>query len=488
MLQFFPLFLHMDGKRVGFIGNSPDIIAKIRLIQKTPAQIELYADAPAPELADFIAQHQLTHYPRAYTPQDLGDTDLRNGGRPPLAFVYFDAPDAGLIAACQQAGIPHCVIDDLAHSAFITPALVDRAPVTVAIGTEGTSPVLARQIKASIEAQLPQTLGVIAAKAGQLREKVARHIAPKDRRAFWRRFFDKLDYRTFTTSEAVVNRVDALLQHGAADSETAAAPHIWFVGAGPGDPELLTMQARRLLHEADIILHDRLVPQPILELGRREAEIISVGKTAYGASWRQEDINQLLIDKAAAGKMVIRLKSGDCGVFGRLDEETEAVHRAGIGFSVAAGLTSANVAAADMGVSLTRRGRNASYRILTAHDLNGFAEHDWQEMAKGLSAQTFTAALYMGVRAAPYLSGRLLMYGAAADMAVTISEHVSRPQTRHIPTTLRHLARDMAERDVTGPAVIFLGLHPHPALAEMPIAPNLKTNQKTDGDYAYASG
>ena len=488
MLQFFPLFLHMDGKRVGFIGNSPDIIAKIRLIQKTPAQIELYADAPTPELADFITQHQLTHYPRTFTPQDLGDTDLRDGARPPLAFVYFDAPDAGLIAACQSAGIPHCVIDDLAHSAFITPALVDRAPVTVAIGTEGTSPVLARQIKASIEAQLPQTLGIIAAKAGQLRDKVARHIAPKDRRSFWRRFFDKLDYHSFTTPEAVVSRVDALLQHGTADTETASAPHIWFIGAGPGDPELLTMQARRLLHEADIILHDRLVPQPILELGRREAEIISVGKTAYGASWRQEDINQLLIEKAAAGKMVVRLKSGDCGVFGRLDEETEAVYRAGIGFSVAAGLTSANVAAAEMGVSLTRRGRNASYRILTAHDLNGFAEHDWQEMAKGLSAQNFTAALYMGVRAAPYLSGRLLMYGAPADMAVTISEHVSRPQARHIATTLRHLAQDMAEADVTGPAVIFLGLHPHPALAEMPIVPELKTDQKIDGDYAYASG
>lgn len=484
MLHFFPLFLKLDGKRVAFMGNSPDIIAKARLIMKTPAQIEIYADAPAPALADFIHRHQLVHHARA-----VAETDLRDEQRRPLAFVYFDAPHDRPIAACRDAGIAHCVIDDLAHSEFITPALIDRAPVTIAIGTEGTSPVLARQIKAMIEEQLPQTLGVVAARAGQLRDKVARQIAPAKRRHFWRRFFDKLNYHEVTTAEAVTKRVDRLLtqsqQSQGDDSEAAISDdvvqaHVHFVGAGPGDPDLLTMQARRLIHEADVILHDRLVPSPILELGRREAEIIDVGKTAYAASRPQEDINRLLVEKAVPGTRVIRLKSGDSGVFGRLDEEIQAVHQAGIGFSVAAGLTSANVAAAEMGVALTRRGRNASYRVLTAHDMNGFAEYDWQQMAKGLSDYDFTAALYMGVKAAPYVSGRLLMYGARVDIPVTISENISRPNARHISTTLQNLARDIAAQDVNGPAVIFLGLRPHPAMADAP-------DRLSDKGYAYAS-
>ena len=186
-----------------------------------------------------------------------------------------------------------------------------------------------------------------------------------------------------------------------------------LVGAGPGDPELLTLKARRLLHEADVVIHDRLVPEAILELARREATIVEVGKNAYGPSWKQADINALMVRHAQAGATVVRLKGGDPAVFGRLDEEIEALEAAGIAYGVVPGVTSASAAAAAIGQSLTKRGRNSSFRVLTGHDVDGFAEHDWRELAKPGA----TAAIYMGVKAATFLRGRLLMHGARAGHA-----------------------------------------------------------------------
>ncbi len=244
------------------------------------------------------------------------------------------------------------------------------------------------------------------------------------------------------------------------------APRIGFVhivGAGPGDPELLTLRARRLLNAADVVIHDRLVPAAILDLARRGAEMVEVGKTPYGRAWAQEDINDLLVERARAGCAIVRLKGGDPALFARLDEEIEALEASGIGFAVTPGITAASASVAAIGQALTRRGRNAAVRLLTAHDVDGFTEHDWRDLARPGA----TAAVYMGLRAAAFLRGRLMMHGAAPDTPVTAVENASRADQRVIATSLVALPDALACAAPTGPVLILIGLAPRRAAAAL---------------------
>lgn len=231
-----------------------------------------------------------------------------------------------------------------------------------------------------------------------------------------------------------------------------------FVGAGPGDPELLTLRALRLLQAADTVLHDQLVPAEILALAP-QAQLVPVGKTGFGPSMKQDDINALIVDHALSGARVVRLKSGDPGVFGRLDEETGALDAAGVPYHVTPGLTAATAAAAGMGVSMTKRGRNSDLRLLTGHDVQGFADQDWRALARPGAV----AGIYMGKRAARFVQGRLLMHGAAPDTPVTIVANASRPDEHRICATLATLASDLEAGHIDGPAVLLLGLAPRDA-------------------------
>jgi uroporphyrin-III C-methyltransferase/precorrin-2 dehydrogenase/sirohydrochlorin ferrochelatase len=205
------------------------------------------------------------------------------------------------------------------------------------------------------------------------------------------------------------------------------------------------------------------VPQAILELARREAEILEVGKTAFGPSWKQDDINALIVRHALKGRTVVRLKGGDPAVFGRLDEEIEALEAAGVTYGIVPGVTSASAGAAAIGQSLTRRGRNSAFRFLTGHDVDGFAEHEWRELAKPGS----TAAVYMGTKAATFLRGRLMMYGAPGDTPVTAVENASRPDQRVITTTLFELPLALRAAAPEGPVMILYGLAPRAAAAAL---------------------
>ena len=243
--------------------------------------------------------------------------------------------------------------------------------------------------------------------------------------------------------------------------ESGPSPVVHIVGAGPGDPELLTLKAHRLLREADVVIHDRLVTPAILDLARPDAAVIAVGKQGFGPAWSQDDINALMVSKAMTGASVVRLKGGDPVVFGRLDEELAALDRAGIHWEVVPGVTSASASAAAIGQSLTRRGRNSSVRLFTGHDVKGFAEQDW----RALAAPGVAAAVYMGVRAATFLRGRLLMHGARAETPVTAVENASRPDERVIATTLIDLPDALADAAPEGPVMILLGLAPRQAVA-----------------------
>ncbi|NNU79198.1 uroporphyrinogen-III C-methyltransferase [Halovulum dunhuangense] len=450
-MRHFPIFLNLSGRRVIVSGAGECAVAKLRLLLKTEARISVFGTEPAEQVRDWAADGRLT----------LIERPLEEGDAVCAALVYGANEDAALdaraVAIGRRAGALTNIVDNLEDSQFITPAIVDRDPVTVAIGTEGAAPVLARRIKADLEERLPASLGILARIGQSFRPQAEalRHGLP--RRRFWSRFYFERGPEAVKSGDAAVrNALETLLAE-----ELDAGPetgHVWLVGTGPGDPELMTLKARRLLHEADVVIHDRLVPQPILELARREATVIEVGKTPYGRSWSQDDINALIVEHGRGSK-VVRLKSGDPGIFGRLDEEMDALDAAGIPFEVVPGVTSASAAAASIKTSLTRRGRNGSLRILTGHDVKGFADHDWRALARPGTV----AAIYMGVRASTFIRGRLMIAGCPEDTPVTAVENASRPDQRVIATRLIDLPQALDEAAPHGPVMLFLGLSPRAA-------------------------
>lgn len=244
-----------------------------------------------------------------------------------------------------------------------------------------------------------------------------------------------------------------------ADPRPAVLRPVAFVGAGPGDPDLLTLAALKALSGADVVIHDRLVSPEILALIPAHVRRIDAGKEGFGPRVTQDEINAILVTEGRRGGAVVRLKAGDPTVFARLDEEIEAVEAAGLAWRILPGLTAASAAVAAIGQSLTRRGRNGSVRFLTGHDTDGFADHDWAALARPGAV----AALYMGKKAARFVQGRLLMHGADPDTPVTVVENASRPDQRVLATTLGSLAADLSAAAPAGPALSLLGLAPRAA-------------------------
>ena len=454
LVQHFPIFLRLAGRRVVVSGTGQAVVAKLRLLLKTDAEITVFGPDPDPEILAWHHDGALRNNERGVEADDLDGAAL--------LYCASDDPaeDARAAALARRRGIPVNVVDDLEGSDFITPAIVDRDPVTVAIGTEGTAPVLARNLKAAFEAQLPTSLGPLARIGREFRTRCERVPTGRMRRALWSEYFSRRGPRSFAKhgEQGAREALRSLLDEAAA--ATRPLGFVSFVGAGPGDPELLTLKARNRLHDADIVVHDRLVSAQVLELARREAERVCAGKQGFGPSWSQARINALLVSQARAGNHVIRLKSGDPAVFGRLDEEIEALEAAGIPWEVVPGITAAAGAAADMGVSLTRRGRNSELRLITARDVEGFAEHDWAALARPGSV----AAIYMGKRAAAFLRGRLLMRGAAPSTPVTIVENASRQDKRIVATTLPGLPEALGDVQFPGAVMLMLGILPRDAM------------------------
>tara|TARA_R100000049_G_scaffold5041_1_gene12971 strand:+ start:1284 stop:2678 length:1395 start_codon:yes stop_codon:yes gene_type:complete len=451
-MDHFPIYLSTKGQRIVLSGGGEAALAKLRLLLKTEAKISVFAPTPAPEIAAWADAGRLTLHTRA----------LRHGDVLCAKLFYAadedETEDARTAAIARAEGALVNIVDNLHDSAFITPAIVDRDPVTIAIGTEGAAPVLARAIKADLEERLPTTLGTLARIGKGFRKMADALPFGRPRRDFWRDYYFAAGPRAVADGKAAVEKaLNTLLSDH--QSRAARAGHIAFVGGGPGDPELLTLKARRALDEADVVIYDRLISPEILELARREALMIDVGKEGFGPSTAQETINDLLVEHAQAGAQVVRLKSGDATIFGRLDEEIDAVDAHGIGWHIVPGITSASAAVATIGQSLTKRGRNASVRFLTGHDMKGFADHDWAALARPGEV----AAIYMGKKSARFIQGRLLMHGADRATPVTLVENASRADQRIVETTLDRLPTDLNAANLTGPALTFYGLAPRAA-------------------------
>ncbi|WP_416878010.1 siroheme synthase CysG [Litorimonas sp.] len=445
-MRYLPI--HIDTKDVTLrvIGGGEAAEAKLRTLLKTEARLEVVSDSISAEISRWSEDGRLVWIQKAF---DISDLD---GARLVYAATEDDSLNAEIAAAAHERGVLANAADQKSACAFITPALVDRSPVLVSIGTEGTTPGLARALKADLEKRLPADLGKLALLTKKLRAKVKTHLPDlSDRQTFWARIFGgkdlthqlRSDAKTFT--ETVEN---ALL-----NQSTVKTGQVALVGAGPGNPDLLTFAAQQALHGADVIIYDRLVSHEVLELGRREAEYIYVGKTPNGPSVTQDDINSILVDKALKGFHVVRLKGGDPLIFGRADEEISVLHDADIPFRIVPGITAAAGAAAEIGASLTTRGKNSSVTFLTGHDVKGYAKQDWKTLAK----QNSRAIVYMGVGASRFIQGRLLIHGASKDTPVTVVENATRPNQKVVSTQLSSMADDMAKSQIKGPAVLMLG-------------------------------
>ncbi len=451
-MNHFPIFLATTGQRIVLSGGGDAALAKLRLLLKTTARISVFAADPAPQIVAWAEAGELTLNRRALSHGDVLCAALF------YAADEDDVEDKRTAAIARGEGALVNIVDNLADSAFITPAIVDRDPVTIAIGTEGAAPVLARAIKADLEERLPATLGTLARIGKGFRKMADALPFGRARRDFWRDYYFTTGPKAMSEGEenlrpALETLLDSHLR------KTARPGHVAFVGGGPGDPELLTLKARRALDEADVVIYDRLISPEILELARREATMIDVGKEGFGPSTPQETINALLIEHAQNGAQVVRLKSGDATIFGRLDEEIDAIDAHDIGWHIVPGITSASAAVAAIGQSLTRRGRNASVRFLTGHDMQGFADHDWAALAR----PNEVAAIYMGKKSARFVQGRLLMHGAERNTPMTLIENASRPDQRVLETTLDRLPDDLAAARMSGPALTFYGLAPRAA-------------------------
>ena len=452
-MKHFPVFVAVEGRRVVISGGGDAALAKLRLLLKTEANLTVIAADVSDDIARYEADGRITVIRRAMAPGDA------------MCAVLFysanddDREDARVAKLASADGALVNWVDNLAQSQFITPAIVDRDPVTVAIGTEGAAPVLARAIKADLEERLPPALGTLARIGKAFRAAADALPMGRVRRAFWSDYYFKAGPKAYDESgeaglDAALN--DLLDTHLA---EESAPGRVTFVGAGPGDPELLTLKARKALHEADVVIHDRLVTSEILELARREALIVDAGKEGFGPSMPQSEIDALIVEHAAKGAHVVRLKSGDPTVFGRLDEEMEACENAGIAFGIIPGITSASAAVASIGQSLTKRDRNSSVRFVTGHDMKGYAEHDWRALARPGEV----AAIYMGKKSARFLQGRLMMHGADPETPISIVENASRGNQKTLTTRLNRLAEDLGAAALSGPALILFGLAPRAA-------------------------
>ncbi|MGQ7793268.1 siroheme synthase CysG [Faunimonas sp. B44] len=445
-LTVFPAFHKVTEGVVLVVGDGAETAAKVRLLSETTARIRVVAPAPEADLAVLLGADQIEHRARGFDAADLEGAVLA------FAASGDAACDRAVVAAARASRVPVNAVDQPDLCDFFTPALVNRAPVAVAITSTGAGPVLAQKIRARIEAMLPLRLGALAALAESFRP-AAERVLPKGqvRRRFWAEFFDGIVSEATLAGRADEARRFASKLLNQPDSEPEG--FVWLVGAGPGAADLLTLRAQRILGEADVIVHDALVPDAVIAMGRRDARRIPVGKRKGAHSASHAEIEAVLVREAKAGRRVVRLKGGDPLVFGRAGEEIAALREAGVPFAIIPGVTSALAAAAEAAIPLTLRGTASALVLAIGHDSGGATPPDWAESARSGA----TLAIYMGRSVAGDVAARLLEAGLSRATPVAVVENASLPAQRLLAGTLAELPR-LAERDdLTGPTLIFVG-------------------------------
>jgi len=447
-MDFLPIFLDVRQRLAVIIGGGEVAARKAELLLQAGARVRIVAPALGAALQALADAGRIEHRAERFAPHAL------DGAVVVIAATEQRSVNAAVAAAARARNIPVNAVDDLEHSDFIVPAIVDRSPVVVAVGTSGNSPVLARFVRERIEALLPPTLGRLAAFAGRWRKRVAHRLGTVlQRRRFWERVLS--GPVASHVLEGRDSRADFELRRELQQASQAQARigEVYLIGAGPGDPDLLTLKAARLLQQADVVLYDRLVSPAIVERARRDAERVYVGKEAGNHHVTQERIHQLLVQYALAGKRVCRLKGGDPFVFGRGGEELEALVEHRIPFTVVPGITAALGAAAYAGIPLTHRDHAQSVTFVTGHTRESGAPLDWRD----LSRPGQTVVFYMGLSQLRTIFTNLIAAGAPDSLPAALVAQATLAGQRVITGTLATLADQAEAEGIESPALLIVG-------------------------------
>jgi uroporphyrin-III C-methyltransferase/precorrin-2 dehydrogenase/sirohydrochlorin ferrochelatase len=454
-MDFLPLFHNLNGKRVIVIGGGEIALRKVRLVAEASALITIVAKEYCADLVDIRDSN---------AKKGIHNLELITA---PYQQQYIENyPDAVLVIAAtndpelnrevsnhaQQAHMLSNVVDDPSYSTVIFPSIVDRSPIQIAISSGGDAPVLVRLIRTQLESLFPAGMSKLAALAGSFREKVkAKFSNGADRKAFWEEVFGgPIAEQAYSNN---LDEAERLLKDKLDTTEEFKTGEVYLIGGGPGDPDLLTFKAIRLMQQADIVLYDRLVSKPVLNLVRRDATRIYVGKTAGDHHVTQENINQKMVDYALEGNRVVRLKGGDPFIFGRGGEELETLAEQGIPFQVVPGITAASGCASYAGIPLTHRDHAQSVRFIAGHHRSGKLDLNWKELAQ----PNQTLVFYMGLNGLETICEQLKAHGLDANMPVALIEKGTSDRQRVFTGDLYTLPSIVRKAEAKAPTLIIVG-------------------------------
>jgi len=447
-VDFLPIFLDIKHKPSLVIGGGEIAARKVSLLLKAHSAVTVVSPELSHELAGWLDEGKFTHIARGFE-----DADIE---QPVLVFAATDdgAVNQRVSELAQSRGIPVNVVDAPSLGSFITPSIVDRSPVQIAISTGGSSPVLARMIRTKLEGCIPAAYGRLGALVSDFREKVKAKFTNVDqRRAFWESILEStVADRVYSghedeAAEELQKAIDA------AEANPKYQGEVYLVGAGPGDPDLLTFRALRLMQSCDVMVYDRLVSPAIRELVRRDAELIYVGKARDKHTMQQENINELLVRLAKEGKRVLRLKGGDPFIFGRGGEEIELLAQEGVPFQVVPGITAAAGCASYAGIPLTHRDYSQACVFVTGHLKDGTVDLNWPALAQ----PNQTVVFYMGLHGAPTLCKEMMGHGLPPTTPVALIQKGTTPDQKTVIATLETLEDTLATHTFEPPTLIIVG-------------------------------
>ncbi len=446
-MEYFPVFLDLKNRLCLLVGGGDIATRKGRLLSKAGARLRVVAPEISAELRELVAQNNGELHEREYQSGDLNDCVIA------IAATDIELLNEQISNDAKARNLPVNVVDSPALCTYITPAIIDRSPLVIAISSGGESPVLARLIRAKLETLIPTSYGRLAQIASSWRDRVkARFDDGDSRRRFWEKILQG------PAAELALNGQEDAAEKIIAteitkDDQTITQGEVYLVGGGPGDPELLTLRALRLMQQADVVLYDRLVSDGVMELVRRDAERIYVGKRRSEHAMQQENINQLLVDLAKQGKRVLRLKGGDPFIFGRGGEEIELLAQNNIPFQVVPGITAASGCSAYAGIPLTHRDYAQSVRFVTGHLKSDNTNLQWPELAN----PTQTLVFYMGLVGLKEICESLIAHGRAASTPVALIEKGTTQEQRVLIADLHSIADVVAANDVHAPTLFIVG-------------------------------
>lgn len=443
-MDYLPLFFDLRHQWVLLVGGGAVALRKARLLSKAGARIKLVSPEAQPELVQLVEEGGGQVLAGAYSDAHLAGVVL--------VIAATDQPDVNrrVSSDCRARGLPVNVVDNPELCSVIMPAIVDRSPLMIGISSGGEAPVLARILRAQLESTIPAAYGRLAGFASRFRDKVKQKFSDGDqRRRFWERLLS-----------GPVRELVLAGDTAAAEQQLLAQLHrdhtggeVYLVGAGPGDPDLLTFKALRLMQQAEVVLYDRLVSEPIMELVRRDAERIYVGKKRAEHALEQQEINQLLVDLALQGRRVLRLKGGDPFIFGRGGEEIELLAQHNIPFQVVPGITAASGCACYAGIPLTHRDFAQSVRFITGHLKDGTCDLSWDELV----GDDQTLVFYMGLAGLEEICRQLIAHGKNPKTPAALIERGTTPQQRVHMADLAGLPAYVARREIHAPTLLIIG-------------------------------